>query len=731
MTTRYFTDLPSLPSFTASFAMTSGSIVDVRNLQLLIPGTDRAYTVGTPARPWAEVYTNELVTDYVVVPDAKRIKTTSGPYATVGDYLENTTAVVAANLAQTQGSIAVTTAANQTNAQSIIDLQTKTDATNATIAALVPAPVAIVKCIQSDSWLVVTDNEYGTGDLQAHVSVASNNLYNALGDPVFTEMPAFVSASTITTSTDWPSSTGFSTAASTTNATGTEPWRAFDKLIRRLSLRFRGPTRVVLRDEDASPVFTSASTITPSTAWPASTAFLVTDSSRITGYEGWNAFASRRTGWKSASASYAATTQLGSESVTITYPTSILLYNYTIEALRIAGPVNWQVSGALEDDYFTVLASFTTTDNWTDNEIRQFTMPRTTTRFLKYKFTITKISASGTVTSVAIANIVADTATLGPAYLVSQGTIYPNPVFTSKSTIATGLVWPVSDGWSVLTNGNETSATQGYLAFDGINTSTASQWQSPLNAFSMQYPIATLLVSMTQSVVLGSSQLMMQEWYMSGSNDGGTFTTVQSYACPAWDSVMTFPITNAHIPYKSWRLTVTRRVETTQAQATQIWVRNMSFNTGCTTLRLRKRLPREYGPIQLFEHRRADQAELIAIAHIDEQLNRPGEPTKINMLPLFVRDAYHQSVRVQSSCVGLNIISCPGLAVIGITAIVPPVVACAMPESREGRSELTSKYLGPARSIDPSRTSVFPSGTTASKPLMPSTRLHDDFASSV
>ncbi|KAJ1619673.1 hypothetical protein T492DRAFT_848387 [Pavlovales sp. CCMP2436] len=59
-----------------------------------------------------------------------------------------------------------------------------------------------------------------------------------------------------------------------------------------------------LRVEDASPLFTSASTITPSTAWPASTAFLVTDSSRSTGYEGWNAFASTRTGWKSATATY-------------------------------------------------------------------------------------------------------------------------------------------------------------------------------------------------------------------------------------------------------------------------------------------------------------------------------------------------------------------------------------------------------------------------------------------
>ncbi|KAJ1637530.1 hypothetical protein T492DRAFT_1125843 [Pavlovales sp. CCMP2436] len=68
MTTRYFTGLQ-----TAYVKPTTGTTVD---------------SIGAADRQWTGVYTSNLLADYVVVPNSKRIKTSSGPFATIGDQFD-------------------------------------------------------------------------------------------------------------------------------------------------------------------------------------------------------------------------------------------------------------------------------------------------------------------------------------------------------------------------------------------------------------------------------------------------------------------------------------------------------------------------------------------------------------------------------------------------------------------------------------------------------------------
>jgi hypothetical protein len=72
MTTRYFTGLP--PDGSAGASNGQVQVIDLRNLTTLLPGTDGSYSVGAPTRTWRAVYTEDVRTEYVTVPNAKRVK---------------------------------------------------------------------------------------------------------------------------------------------------------------------------------------------------------------------------------------------------------------------------------------------------------------------------------------------------------------------------------------------------------------------------------------------------------------------------------------------------------------------------------------------------------------------------------------------------------------------------------------------------------------------------------
>ncbi|KAJ1617376.1 hypothetical protein T492DRAFT_1100241 [Pavlovales sp. CCMP2436] len=79
---------------------------------------------------------------------------------------------VAADKATTLATLATHQASINSAATSIAALVTKTTIT----------PVSILKCIPSDSWLIVTDNVTGSGQLQAEVIAAPNALHDYVAD---------------------------------------------------------------------------------------------------------------------------------------------------------------------------------------------------------------------------------------------------------------------------------------------------------------------------------------------------------------------------------------------------------------------------------------------------------------------------------------------------------------------------------------------------------------------
>ena len=73
----------------------------------------------------------------------------------------------------------------------------------------------------SDSWTVTTDN--ASGDFQVHVTPAYD--ITTLDSVATKATPNFTSATTISTSTDWPTNSGWTVTANANNATA---WYAFD-----------------------------------------------------------------------------------------------------------------------------------------------------------------------------------------------------------------------------------------------------------------------------------------------------------------------------------------------------------------------------------------------------------------------------------------------------------------------------------------------------------------------
>jgi microcystin-dependent protein len=143
-----------------------------------------------------------------------------------------------------------------------------------------------------------------------------------------------------------------------------------------------------------------------------------------------------------------------------------------------------------------------------------------------------------------------------------------SPRFLSDSSIQADSDW--SNGGFIASTNNGTP----YTAFDRtlstfwgtgggtFNTTTGSAIPSSGYWLQMKYPASYLLKYYTLfNYGDGTATANPPSvWSIQGSNDGTTFTTVQTYTKTNWvnDTTYTFEVLTDHIPYMYWRLLVTK-----------------------------------------------------------------------------------------------------------------------------------------------------------------------------
>ncbi|KAJ1620149.1 hypothetical protein T492DRAFT_848034 [Pavlovales sp. CCMP2436] len=135
-----------------------------------------ATTLASFATPQASINTNAASLAAASISVAADKAATLATFATQQASINSAAASIAAASSSVAADKATTLATLATHQASINSAATSIAAALVTKTTI--TPVSILKCIPSDSWLIVTDNATGSGQLQAEVIAAPNALYD-------------------------------------------------------------------------------------------------------------------------------------------------------------------------------------------------------------------------------------------------------------------------------------------------------------------------------------------------------------------------------------------------------------------------------------------------------------------------------------------------------------------------------------------------------------------------
>ncbi|OMD71239.1 discoidin domain-containing protein [Paenibacillus odorifer] len=266
-------------------------------------------------------------------------------------------------------------------------------------------------------------------------------------------------------------------------------------------------------NESAVPTMTSYNTPSGIVTWSS-------ESTASSSYKGWNVFARNTTFWQSGN--------VASAWVAYQFPTEKRIAKYTLEAGAYpnAAPKTWTFEGSNDGLAWDVLDTQTTTQTWAVGTKRQYSINNLKS-YLRYRVNVSSNMVSDAY-SVCITNIEMFEMFYSNKILLSSGerTYSLSRKYTeSLIPIMTSNTTP-----SGIASASDETATPAFRAFDGKSLSN-NYWGANAKTYgwiAYDFKTPTLVARYDLTVILDNPKFPPKDWTFEGSNDGSSWTVLDT-----------------------------------------------------------------------------------------------------------------------------------------------------------------------------------------------------------
>ncbi|KAJ1617245.1 hypothetical protein T492DRAFT_1133956 [Pavlovales sp. CCMP2436] len=134
-----------------------------------------------------------------------------------------------------------------------------------------------------------------------------------------------------------------------------------------------------------------------------------------------------------------------------------------------------------------------------------------------------------------------------------------SPVFTNTNTIVASSDWSNTSGFSVVAS----SAYQSNASFavdKALDRTTSTYWASGKNTYHSSGNGKLTAFGISPGNQYSGGQSAPLQWTLSGSNSESSLTAIESFGITTWqaNTLVEFLMSVVHIPYKFWRITITK-----------------------------------------------------------------------------------------------------------------------------------------------------------------------------